>query len=183
MSRLVTYLLLALWWATPLSSVRAADSLTLFEQRVRPVLAEKCYECHAARTGKAEGGLQLDSSVGIRRGGDGGPIVVAERVQASRLLAALRYEDLEMPPTGQLPDTVVADFERWIEQGAALPIDESSVATHQTSEDAWRDHWAFQPVRRPRLPVVSDTNWCRSPIDRFVLSRLELEGLTPSCAR
>jgi len=162
---------------------KSAEGLAFFETRIRPVLVEHCYECHSAG-GKLQGGLVLDTRAGIRRGGDSGPAVVPSAAADSLLLEALRYESFEMPPTGRLPDEVIADFEKWIRIGAPDPRDGDSVpASKQTSVEAMleagRAYWSFQPVQDPAPPDVQDTDWCRNGLDRFVLARMEAAGLKP----
>src|SRR5277367_451541 len=87
---------------------------TLFEAKIRPVLTTKCYGCHASTLKAPMGGLALDTKAGLLEGGATGKVIVPGKPQESRLLKALRYADqsLQMPPTGKLPDTVIADFEQ-----------------------------------------------------------------------
>src|SRR5262245_7118856 len=98
--------------------------IDFFEAKVRPVLVEHCYSCHSAGipAKKLEGGLLLDSRDGLLKGGDTGPAFVSGKPADSLLVKALRYDgDLKMPPKGRLPDTVIADIERWIGMGAPDP--------------------------------------------------------------
>ena len=106
------------------TTTAADDPFEFFEKRIRPVLVQRCYECHS-RASKQKGGLLLDSREGIRRGGDSGHAVIPRDVAGSMLVEAIRYESFEMPPDGRLPDSVVADFIRWIEMGAPDPRDKS----------------------------------------------------------
>ena len=155
--------------------------LDFFEKRIRPVLVEHCYECHAAGQ-KRQGGLLLDTRAGIRRGGDSGEAVVPGKPQDSLLLAALRYDSFEMPPKGQLPKDVIADFEKWIRIGAPDPREGSDDSTGPSVEDMLeqgRSFWSFKPVKRPDLPVVSDAGWEQTPVDRFVQAKLDQAGLKP----
>ena len=100
-----------------------ADGVAFFETKIRPVLVEHCYQCHATGAKRLRGGLKLDSRTSILAGGDTGPAVVPGKPGESLLLAAIRHEDeLEMPPKGKLPPEVIADFERWIALGAPTPI-------------------------------------------------------------
>src|SRR5690606_32777726 len=128
--------------------------------------------------------LKLDSREAMRAGGDSGPAVVPGKLDESLLLAALRYESYEMPPAGKLPEAVIADFQRWIELGAADPRDAptSASAAEQPAidVDAGREFWAFQPPRGHDPPPASEPDRIRSPIDAFVLARLEAEGLSPN---
>src|SRR5205809_510714 len=88
-----------------------------FEAKVRPVLVEHCYKCHSAQAAKLKGGLRLDTRDGLRTGGDSGPAVVPGDPARSLLLKALRYDGVEMPPGGKLPEAVIADFQTWILHG------------------------------------------------------------------
>ncbi len=173
----------ALVAAVPIS---ADDGLTaeqteFFESKIRPVLASHCYECHSGDTAIPKGGLRLDLRETTLAGGDSGPAVVAGQPAESPLLHALRYESFEMPPKGKLPDTVIADFERWIQMGAPDPRTE--VAAKKAAGINYQkglEFWAFKsPVRVP-LPDVANSAWARNEIDHFVLSELEKRGLKPA---
>ncbi|HMF10768.1 MAG TPA: c-type cytochrome domain-containing protein, partial [Gemmataceae bacterium] len=98
-----------------------AEQVEFFEKKIRPVLVEHCYKCHATTAKKVRGGLLLDSRDGVRKGGESGPVIVPGDPSASRLMKGLRYDELQMPPNGKLPDKVIADFETWIKQGAVDP--------------------------------------------------------------
>ena len=165
-------------------SLRADDdaALAFFEKKIRPVLVDRCYRCHSAKSEEIKGNLRLDWQGGIREGGDSGPAVVPHKPQESLLLAALRYEDFEMPPTDKLPDRVVADFAKWIEMGAPDPRKIAPEIRDKAAVDvaASRQHWAFEPLATLSPPAVRDTNWPRSPIDRFVLAGLEKAGINAS---
>src|SRR4051794_14612656 len=110
--------------AGPASAAPPADAGTeFFEKKVRPVLAQHCYQCHSAQAKKLKGGLALDSRDGTRKGGETGPAVVPGKPDDSLLVKAVRYthEGLKMPPKGKLPDAVIADLEAWVKAGAADP--------------------------------------------------------------
>lgn len=152
-----------------------------FEAKIRPVLVDTCYECHsveAANAGKLKGGLMLDTRDGIRAGGDTGPAVVPGDPAKSLLIKALRQEGPEMPPSGKLEDEILDHFTQWIESGAPDPREQSETELIDTTIDA-SDHWAFKLPEEPELPKVSDSEWGSSPIDRFVLHRLEEHELRP----
>ena len=164
--------------AQPPSAAGDGAALELFENRVRPLLVEHCLECHGA---KAESGLRLDARSGLLAGGDSGPAIVPGDPEASRLLQAVRHEgDLEMPPAGKLPDDAIAALTAWIRAGAPWPDDAAIQLADQAAPDAWKSHWAFQPIAMPDLPPVQNRDWVRTPVDRFVLARLEQRGLSPS---
>ncbi len=161
------------------------QGVEFFEKKIRPVLVEHCYQCHSAEAEKARklrGGLLLDSREGLSKGGETGPALVPGKPAEGTLLRALRHaEGLKMPPKGKLPDSVLADFERWIKIGAPDPRDgkPSTVASAIDFDRARREHWAFQaPVKR-LPPRVQQSDWPRNDIDRFILARLEAEGLRP----
>jgi hypothetical protein len=145
-------------------------------------LVQHCYQCHAADAKKVKGGLLLDTRDGIRKGGETGPAVVPGKLDKSLLIQAIRYEGLQMPPKGKLPDAVIADFEKWIAMGAPDPRDkrETTAKAGEYDYEAARKHWAYQPIPRPAIPSVRLADWPLSPIDSLLLARLEANGLTPS---
>src|SRR5262245_58503128 len=174
--------------AAPL--VRAAEpdakGVEFFESKIRPVLVEQCYKCHSAQSGKARGGLTLDTRAGMLKGGDTGPAVVPGNPAKSLLLTAVHQDgELKMPPKEKLSDAVVADFRRWIEMGAPDPRDRVASAAAAVSNIDWtkaRQFWSFRPVRKPAPPAVKDAAWPKTDVDRFVLARLEADGLHPAAA-
>lgn len=157
-----------------------------FETKIRPVLVEHCFECHSAKAQPPEGKLRLDSRDALRKGGKTGPSLVLGKPEASLIIKSLRYtdEDLQMPPNGKLPDTVIADFEKWISLGAPDPraTETETKPTDAGIEQRASTHWSFQPVRRPQTPTVKDSSWLSSPVDAFALSKLEQRGLKPSAS-
>ncbi len=163
------------------------EDLEHFESRIRPVLAERCYQCHGANPERIQAGLALVDAAGLRAGGDSGAAVVPGSPDDSLLIDVIRYDGpIKMPPDGRLPAAVVADFERWVARGAVDPraSDAPIVAARSDSGAAYdfgpgREHWAYRPMARPEPPAVGDPAWARNEIDRFVLARLEAEGMTP----
>ena len=155
------------------------DQIAFFESKIRPLLVEHCYECHAAGSKILQGGLRVDHRAGLLKGGDSGAAVVPKQAAKGLLIKALRHEDVKMPPKGKLPDSVIKDFETWIAMGAPDPraADDRPVRTIDLEEG--RKHWAFQPVTDPKLPSVTDAMWPLVPLDRFVLARLDAKGLKP----
>ncbi len=181
----VGLLFLALPSASSWAGEPDAAGIEFFEKKIRPVLVEKCYPCHSQQAEdakKLKGGLLLDSRSGILAGGEGGPAVVPGNVAESLLIASLRHESIKMPPKGgKLPDEVIADFVKWVEMNAPDPRD--GVVKRPASwdvEKVKKEHWAFQPLRSPEVPRVRDASWVRTPIDAFVLARLEGKGLEPA---
>ena len=166
--------------ATPGLQVFAEDQaaeMEFFESRIRPVLVEHCYQCHSSDSKSLKGGLLLDTRDGIRAGGDSGHAVVPNDIDESLLIAALKYESYEMPPSGPLSEAIVADFEKWIEMGAPDPREGKAIASERDINiEAGKDFWAFQPLQTPSIPQDASG---RSPqdIDAFVMAKLEEAGL------
>lgn len=168
------------------STARSAEpsdeaGATYFENHIRPILALRCYECHSVGSGAAEGGLRLDDPAGWIAGGDRGPAVVPGDVDASLLVRAVRYDDsdMQMPPSQALPAEEIAKLEHWVRMGAPGPQESTTIGIADPSDPiAGKSHWAYQPLDRPVPPAAHGARWPRSPIDRFVLERLDREGLT-----
>jgi hypothetical protein len=162
------------------------DHVEFFEKRIRPVLVEHCYECHSAQSEKLKGKLLLDNRDAARKGGETGPAVVPGDPDNSLLVQALRYENFEMPPKAKLPGHVIADFEKWIKDGATDPREGSpgpQIAPPAAIDfQAARQFWSLQPPLPHTPPSVSDPNWPQQPIDSFILQRLDAAGLQPSSA-
>jgi len=151
--------------------------LDFFETKIRPVLIERCHQCHATNAKKIEADFLLDTREGIRKGGKSGrDAVIPGDAAGSLLLAAIRQTnpDLQMPPKSKLPDSVIADFETWITMGAPDPRDGTSRLPRELAAET---HWAFQPVARHEPPPVKDTAWPRDRLDHFVRHQLETAGL------
>ncbi len=146
------------------------QALEYFEKAVRPILADNCFGCHGAK--KQQGGLRLDTAAGLAKGTDAGAVVVPGKPEQSKLVASVhRKGDNPMPPDGELTKDQVAALVEWVKQGAVFPT-AAAVAT----ADA-RKHWAFQPVKEPKIPAVEGA---KSLIDAFVLAKLAEKGLKPS---
>jgi hypothetical protein len=164
--------------ALALCAAGQTPTAEFFEKKIRPVLAERCYACHGSKMKSPMGGVTLDTKAGLR--------AVAEGGAESRLLRAVRYTDarVQMPPTGKLPDAVIAELERWILAGAPDPrADEGSPApagAKALSIEKGRSWWAFQPVTERAAPAVLNQQWPKTKIDFFVLAGLEGNGLQPS---
>ncbi len=162
------------------------EQVAFFEGRIRPVLAENCYECHSPTAKKLKGGLLLDSSAGVQEGGFTGPAITPGDPDASLLVQALRHttEDVAMPPKKKLPPHVIADFESWVRDGAPDPRTTDTVAAVRAKETiAWtkaREWWSFRPLAKPTPPAVKNTRWPANDIDRFILARLEAAEFKPA---
>ncbi len=171
---------LTLCWAD--ESSQSAD-FELFETKIRPLLAARCYECHSARAEKLKGGLRLDTRDALRKGGDSGPAVAPGKPDESLLIEAVRYDgDFQMPPKGKLPDAEIALLVEWVRRGAAFPESPGTPAPTDKKIDfaAARRFWSFQPLQRHSLPALQNATWPQRRIDAFVLAQLESRGLAPS---
>lgn len=161
-----------------------AEALAFFEQKIRPVLAQHCYACHsdeAAQAKKLKAGLLVDSAEGLLVGGESGPAIVKGKSAESLLLKALRYDGLEMPPTGKLSAEVLADFAKWIDAGAADPRTSKKPVSRKREinlEDG-KKFWSFQPLQTVTPPTAPGTT---SPhaIDHFVRAKQAEKQLQPS---
>ena len=159
------------------------SGLDFFESKIRPVLVRRCYQCHSAKAAASDalkGGLQVDTRDGLRKGGETGPAVIPGQPSKSLLIAALKYNGLEMPPKAKLPAAIVADFEKWIRLGALDPREGKSVALAETNIDTGRKHWAFQPLDQPVPPQPNDGDWIRNDVDRFIRVRQQAAEVVPN---
>lgn len=149
-----------------------------FENRVRPLLVQKCAECHSGAT--PEGNFALDSAAAFQKGGKTGSPIVVNNADASLIIQRVLSEDkkLTMPPEERLTEAEIADLRKWINDGAQWP---DSSTMPQTAEDK-ASHWAFQPVKETTPPNVANAAWCRNPVDQFVAAGHEANGLTPVAA-
>lgn len=181
MSRLLSTLLL---FASAAVAAPSAEDVEFFEKEIRPLFAAKCQMCHSAQLKTAE--LDLSSAEGFVHGGASGPLVNTENPAESSLLKVISYDEkLKMPPMAKLADEEIAVLTEWVERGAPWPGAED-VAVIETQADQvtftreQKDFWAFQPVSEPAPPAVSDADWPRSPVDHFVLARMEADGFEPA---
>jgi cytochrome c553 len=153
-----------------------------FETKIRPLLAANCYPCHGST--QQSGGLRLDSLAAMLKGGASGPSLVPGDPDKSAIVRAVRYDGkLKMPPTGKLRPEEIQAFTAWVKAGAPWPEPKHAggviiSATGITPEQ--RQFWSFQPVHKPALPAVKRATWVKSPIDRFILAKLEAKGLKPA---
>jgi mono/diheme cytochrome c family protein len=147
-----------------------------FESRIRPLLAQQCFACH---TNTRSGGLRLDSRQGLLTGGDSGPAVVPGDPEKSILIAAIRHVGpLKMPKAAtRLEDEQIDNFVTWVKDGAYWPPDKTVVKQYTDTE---KKIWSIQPLQHPPVPPVKDAAWPVNDIDRFVLARLEQQGLKPA---
>jgi hypothetical protein len=158
-----------------------------FENKVRPLLVKRCYQCHGQ--GKVKGGLALTSREEVLEGGDSGPAAVVGRPDKSLLIRAVRYQESpRMPPHGKLPDQEIALLTRWVQMGLPWPKGGSQRSAPTIKggtfriTDAQKHFWSFQPVKPVPGPAVQDASWPRTDIDRFILAALERQGIPPAKA-
>ncbi len=159
------------------------EQLEFFEQKIRPILAEQCFQCHSATGEKIKGGLVMDSRAAMLKGGDTGPGVVIGDPDKSLIIQAIRYhdDDLQMPPKHRLTAEQVMDFEEWVRMGVPDPRAAPAPAAKPSVDmEEARKFWSFQPVKAPPVPAVKDAAWARNDLDRFLLANLEARGLKPN---
>jgi hypothetical protein len=148
---------------------------------VRPILATNCYACH---TNSQLAGLRLDSRAAMLKGGQSGPSLVPGDPDKSLLIQAVRQTgELKMPKGGKLKKEEVEALVEWVRAGAVWP-ESPPVAVAKSGSYVIRPEqrafWSFQPIRDPAIPAVQDASWPKTNIDRFILARLEKDGLTPA---
>jgi mono/diheme cytochrome c family protein len=161
----------------PETAISAETSKKLFEDRIRPILASQCFNCHMSTQ---MGGLRLDTREGMLKGGKTGPAIVPGDPEKSLLIAAVRRTNpaLMMPKNGTpLPEDQVADLAKWVKEGAFWP--ETQVSKY-TMTAAQRDLWSIQSLRKAEPPKTKDTGWALNDIDRFIAAKLEAEGMKPA---
>ncbi|HKX29083.1 MAG TPA: PSD1 and planctomycete cytochrome C domain-containing protein [Blastocatellia bacterium] len=162
---------------------------------MRPIFARHCAGCHNRKAQMA--GLDLTTAEGFQRGGESGPLVNREVPEESRLLKVIGYDDkLKMPPTGKLTADELTVLATWVKAGAHwAPAKNEALASNEAKPageakpvggakpvftEQERQFWAFQPMARPVVPELKDRAWVKSPVDAFILQRLEEKGLRPA---
>jgi hypothetical protein len=161
------------------------EQLAFFESKIRPLLIDRCYECHNAEADELGGGLLLDSRKGILVGGDSGKPVIAMQPQESLLMRAVSYTDphLRMPPDEPLSKDEIESLKTWISMGLPDPRTDDTIAIYRERTaidwDAVRQFWSLRPIANPSPPAVNASSWPRTSVDRFVLARMEANGLSP----
>ncbi len=156
-----------------------ADPNAFFENRIRPVFTAHCFKCHGAD--KQESGLRLDSKSLASKGGDRGPAIVSGDPEHSLIVQAIRKTgELKMPPDESLRPEEVAGVVDWIRHGAPWPADAAKSTIRDGSiTEKDRQFWSFRPLAHATPPSVRDSAWIQSPVDRFILARLEAESFKP----
>ncbi|MCC6507970.1 MAG: DUF1549 domain-containing protein [Pirellulaceae bacterium] len=163
--------------SAPATGTPTPSQLEFFEQKVRPLLVAKCYECHSADTEKLKGGLRLDDRQSILTGGDNGAAIVAGKIDESLLIKAVRYDEvgLEMPPSGKLSAREIEIFEQWVGMGAPFPASEVAEVKRRVIDiAAGKQHWAFRPLPPQITAPVDPSTWSLNRVDSFIrASQLE----------
>lgn len=169
-------------------SPAAANTSEFFEKRIRPILVSNCAKCHNPKAMVAE--LDLTTAEGFARGGESGQITNKEKPEESLLLKVVGYDDkVKMPPTGRLKEDEIAALSEWVKMGALWPKAQATVAaetksperksTRELTEEE-KKFWAYQPLAQTAVPQVKNSAWIKSPIDAFILAKLEEKGLKPA---
>jgi hypothetical protein len=175
--KLIFALLVSAAMASGQTEAAAPD---FFENKVRPILATNCYACH---TNSQLGGVRLDSRAAMLKGGQTGAAIVPGDPDKSLLIQAVRQTgELKMPKGGKLKNEEIEVLVEWVRAGAvwpeSAPVAAAKPGAYVTRPEQ-RAFWSFQPNRNPPVPAVKDAAWPKTDIDRFVLARLEKEGLAP----
>jgi cytochrome c553 len=164
-----------------------SQQIDLFESKIRPLLVNSCFDCH---TSDEKGGLRLDSRQAALRGGDSGPAIVPGDPDGSLLIKAVRHVQgiSKMPRSAaKLSDADIAALAEWITMGAPWPVPASGSrlpasangAPERPIDPQLKTFWSFVPIRKPAVPEPKDASWAKTDVDRYVLARLEREGMAP----
>src|SRR5436190_14567125 len=153
-------------------SAQTPSGPEFFETRIRPIFASQCATCHGGKMHM--GGLNLSSPANILHGGDSGSILGKE----SKLLQAIGYQaNIKMPPQGKLKDQEIADITEWVNAGAPMPEDKTAAVPATPKKKEWtkaqKEFWSFKPIKEYPVPAVKNTSWVKTPIDNFILAKLE----------
>jgi mono/diheme cytochrome c family protein len=168
-------ILSAVFFCCLAAQTSAGDSVDYLRD-VKPIFAKHCYVCHGPE--KQHAGLRLDTGQAARSGSDSGPVIVPGKANESKLIQAVSgAADVKpMPPKGdRLTAKEIAVLQAWIDSGAPSPRGEAAATPTSAKK-----HWAFIAPVRPEPPAVKNAARVRNPIDRFILARLEREGIAPS---
>ncbi len=165
----------------PVLSMADAEGDQFFEKQVRPILVQRCQECHGEK--KQKGGLRTDSLAHLKSGGDTGPALVPGDPEKSPIVEAVRYgnDDFKMPPKEKLPAAEIAVLEQWVKMGAPWPetAGKTAVVMEGGFTEEQRKYWCFQPLN-PGEPPATGGGWARNEIDRFIAAGHAGNGLQPS---
>src|SRR5688572_17057533 len=170
----IAFLTMVGYWAqaaTPAAPAAGKGAVAEIDyiRDIRPILSENCYACHGPDKAARKARLRLDiKEEALKEMRGGGFAIVPGDVAKSAAIERIKAEDEEerMPPADsgkKLSKEQIDLLKRWVEQGAP-----------------WKEHWSFVPATRPALPEVKDGGWVKNDVDRFILTRLEREGIKPS---
>jgi len=160
-------------WLCATSLFAQQTGVSLFEEKVQPILRTNCIACHSEKN--ISSGLSVETKESIVRGGNRGPVVKSGDPSASLLIDAVKQTGaLKMPPGRKLKDDQIAVLEQWVKEGLPMP------AALLKSKRPGADHWAFQAPKRVPPPTVRNAAWIKNPIDAFILQKLDQANLTPS---
>lgn len=171
------------------------EQIAFFESKIRPLLHQRCVECHSDDNPESE--LSLESRAGLMRGGKFGKAIVPSKPKESLLISAVNHDEfLKMPPKDKLATAELALLTKWVAMGAPWPelassskektASDTAGVNADTSSDSFtfteeqKAFWSFQPLRRPTVPRLTSSDWIRSPVDSFILQKLAARGLTPT---
>ncbi len=175
---LIAFAVFASGSATLIAQDNSPADLDFFEKRVRPLLVQRCFECHSAKAEKLKGGLLLDSREAILAGGDSGPAAVVGDVEKSLIVQAIQFdtENVQMPPAGKLPEAEIAVLTEWVRRGLVFPATSVTKAGRRVIDIAeGKQHWAFRPLDRG-----ADTPHSYGHVDSFIHAAQQVQGLLPS---
>ena len=183
---ILTAAILVTWWCSA-EALRAQESAEVFfEKRVRPILIDRCQDCHSEDLAESE--FRLDSLAGMLKGGLRGPAIVPGKPEESLLIRAIRHgELLKMPAKKKLPATEIATLAKWVKDGAvwpnAKPVTKPAAgdpAAPVSFTEEQRSFWAFQSPQQAALPIVRNRQWASTALDWFILAQLEKAGFQPA---
>jgi hypothetical protein len=176
-----------LWSACLVPTIRGqefdASSLEFFEKQVRPILVNRCYECHSSKVQEPKGGLRVDSRAALLEGGETGPAIVPGKPKEGLFIDAINFGEIyQMPPKGKLPAAEIATLTKWVEMGAPWPKEDGPAPVTKSFDLAQlkAEHWCWQPLKQPALPKVHNEAWIQQPLDRFILAKLEAANIPPA---
>ena len=191
-TRVALIVLVATMSLPPRAAAFTSEQIRFFENKIRPLLSEQCFECHSTK--KQKGGLLLTSRESILTGGASGPAIRLGDIEKSMLIEAVRYRnsDFQMPPKQKLADRDIRQLEEWVAMGAPWPDSDARTklgnkALSKKFEITERDrnYWAFKPLQQPSIPTKHIGSGSYSPIDLFIDQELEKKALSkvPTASR
>ena len=188
-SRLLTITGIILAWFSPIRAQELSDAakIQFFDQKVLGVLKENCFNCHGAEK-RLKGHFRVTSRKGLLEGGDIGPAINLNEPEKSLFLEMISYKDSdhEMPPKDKLPQDQIDILTQWVKMGAPfnpeheIAGEAEEVLPNTQVNDRTRAYWAYQSIKRPAVPEVTDKAWSANAIDAFVHDRLTRANLSPN---